>query len=288
MAGIKSFFRHIVWLTKGVQVYGLVGKAGTGKSFRAQLIAKRYGIDMIIDDGLLIRDQKILAGRSAKQEKGAYSAVKTALFDDSAHSHEVREALEGQKFKRLLILGTSERMIFRIAKKLRLPHPAQIINIEDVATPEEIEKAKRSRKRDGQHIIPVPAMEVKRRHAQIFFNAVKIFFKRQFGFIKKHDVFEKTIVRPLFVNKGRVAISEQALTQMVLHCVADFDPGLSVKKVVIIEEAGSYALEVLLRIPFKAQLSGPMHQLQAYIYESIESFTSVALDRVNLTIDSIA
>jgi uncharacterized alkaline shock family protein YloU len=178
-------------------------------------------------------------------------------------------------------------MIYRIAKKLNLPHPARIINIEDVATPEEIEKARHSRKQDGKHIIPVPAMEVKRKHAQIFFNAVRIFFKRQFGLIKKHDVFEKTIVRPIFANKGRVSISEQALAQMVLHCVADFDSSLSVKKVIITEQAGSYGIEVLIRVPFRAQLSGPMHQLQSYIHESIESFTGFALERVNLTIDGI-
>jgi len=57
----------LLWLIKGVRVYALVGASGTGKSFRAKLVAQKYGIDMIIDDGLLIRGDTLLAGRSAKK-----------------------------------------------------------------------------------------------------------------------------------------------------------------------------------------------------------------------------
>jgi uncharacterized alkaline shock family protein YloU len=288
MAGIKSFYHHLVWLFKGVRVFGLVGKAGTGKSFRAQLIAKRFGIEMLIDDGLLIREQRIIAGKSAKQEKGAYSAVKTALFDDPNHTRDVREALERETFKRILILGTSERMIQRIARRLNLPHPSRTINIEDVATPEEIEKAKHSRNREGKHIIPVPAVEVKRKHAHIFFNAVRIFFKRQFGLVRKHDIFEKSIVRPVFANKGRISISEEALTQMVLHCVAEFDPTLTVKKVIFTDLRNNYGIEILLTVPFRTQLSGSIHSLQQYILENIENYTGLVLEEVSITIDTIA
>ena len=54
---------------KGITVYALVGGSGTGKSYRAKLIAQKHGLEAIIDDGLLIRDDKILAGHSAKKEK---------------------------------------------------------------------------------------------------------------------------------------------------------------------------------------------------------------------------
>ena len=61
-------------------VYALVGESGTGKSFRSKLLAEKYGIHAIIDDGLLIEDDKILAGRSAKREKTYMGAVRAALF----------------------------------------------------------------------------------------------------------------------------------------------------------------------------------------------------------------
>ena len=41
---------------RGVQVTALVGRSGTGKSFRAQLITARHNMDLIVDDGLLIHD----------------------------------------------------------------------------------------------------------------------------------------------------------------------------------------------------------------------------------------
>ncbi|HRZ65913.1 MAG TPA: hypothetical protein P5133_13365, partial [Spirochaetia bacterium] len=83
-----GFLNGIVWLAKGVRVYALVGESGTGKSFRAKLVAQKYGIDLIIDDGILIRGDTLIAGRSAKKEQLYMAAVKTALFHDKAHRDE--------------------------------------------------------------------------------------------------------------------------------------------------------------------------------------------------------
>ena len=65
-------------LHSGIYVYALVGESGTGKSFRAKLIAEKNGIDAIIDDGLLIKDDKILAGKTAKHEKTYMGAVSSS------------------------------------------------------------------------------------------------------------------------------------------------------------------------------------------------------------------
>ena len=95
-------------------------KAGTGKSFRAKLIAEKYGIDYIIDDGLMIHGNSIVAGKSAKREKVYMSAVRTALFDDPLHRHEVIKAIHSRSIKKILLLGTSERMVARTAERLQL------------------------------------------------------------------------------------------------------------------------------------------------------------------------
>ena len=82
------------------RVFALVGKSGTGKSFKARQVAQRFGVDLIIDDGLLIRGQKILAGRSAKREKGILSAIKTAVFANPDQIAEVRKALAAEQLRR--------------------------------------------------------------------------------------------------------------------------------------------------------------------------------------------
>ena len=93
-----------------MDVIALVGPSGTGKSHRALLVAHQYGADAIIDDGILIRDGKIMAGHSAKHEKSKIMAVRRAIFVLPGHAEEVREALEEMKPQRILILGTSENM----------------------------------------------------------------------------------------------------------------------------------------------------------------------------------
>ena len=70
-------------------ICALVGPSGTGKSHRALWVAKEHNIDYIIDDGLLIRGNGVVAGKSAKREKTRVGAVKTAVFTDDEHAFEV-------------------------------------------------------------------------------------------------------------------------------------------------------------------------------------------------------
>ena len=73
---IYQFFSRVKGRLQGMHVYALVGKSGTGNSFRAKLLAEKIGVPYIVDDGLLIHDNTILAGKSAKQEKNYISAIK--------------------------------------------------------------------------------------------------------------------------------------------------------------------------------------------------------------------
>src|SRR6056297_2854481 len=124
---MKLGYKSVLWWLKSRKVFALIGKSGTGKSFRAKLIAQKHGIELIIDDGLLIRGNKIIEGKSAKREKAFLGAIRTALFDDDNHRKAVRKALEKEKFSKILIIGTSERMILKICERLRLPEPVRII-----------------------------------------------------------------------------------------------------------------------------------------------------------------
>jgi adenylate kinase family enzyme len=203
----------LYWFFKGVKVYALVGESGTGKSFRAKLLAQKYGIELIIDDGLLIRDDKIVAGHSAKREATFLAAVRVALFDDKVHRDTIARALQGQIFKKVLILGTSEKMVNKIAVRLQLPQPQKIIRIEEIATKEEIEKAIRSRRVEGKHVIPVPSIEIQRNYPQIFYDRVRVLLKRNqnpLSALNQSKVYEKSVVRPEFSKTGRVTISEAA------------------------------------------------------------------------------
>ena len=279
--------RHLNWLMKGVKTYALVGKSGTGKSFRAKLVAQKFGIELIIDDGLLIRDQKIIAGKSAKKAKTYLGAIKTAVFDDKSHKMSVVKTLEKEKFKRILILGTSEKMIRKISSRLHLPSPSKILNIEQLASKEEIETAIKSRKLEGKHVIPVPAIEIHRTYPRFVYDSIRVFVKRNILFQRNNKVFEKAIVRPEFAVKGKIEISESAISQMVTHCIDEFDDTILVKKIQVKNDPRGYRLKISIHIPLGVQMSGSIHNLQEYIIESIERYSGANIDRVSITIDKL-
>ena len=280
---------HTIYrLINGIKVFALVGPSGTGKSFRSQLLAKKYGIEYIIDDGLLIHDDKIIAGRSAKMEKTPMGAVRVALFDDKSHRDEVAKAIQKNHLKRILILGTSEKMVMKIAERLQLHQPQKIIRIEDIATEEEIQEAIRSRKIEGKHVIPVPSIEVKRNYPQIFYDAMRVLFKKKTPAPGSNNkMIEKSVVRPEFSKKGRVEISEGALSQMIIHCILEFDSNIVIKKLTIKTDAQGYRLVLCVDVPFGNQLTGTIYRLQQYIIENVERYTGILIEEVNIIIDQI-
>lgn len=284
---MAKFLERLLFRLRGVKVYALVGKSGTGKSFRAQLLTEKHSIDLMIDDGLLIRDRRIIAGRSAKREKNYLAAVKTALFNDRQHRNEVLRALESIQFKRVLILGTSERMVIKIAQVLKLPPIHKMVKIEDIATAEEINTAIHYRNTQGRHVIPVPTIEVKRTYPRIMADSLKVLFRRGFGAGRKSNLFEKTVVRPEFSRKGEVSISRAALSQMILHCVDEYGNGIRIKRMLISKDREGYHIDVFLDVPFGVQLAGTVHELQRYIVDEIERYTGIIIDELNVTIDSL-
>lgn len=265
------------------EVFALIGKAGTGKSFRARLIADTRGIEAIIDDGLLIHQGKIVAGRSAKETGHYIAAVKTAMFTDPAHLSEMLAALKATKFNKLLLLGTSERMILRNCATLQLPAPHEIIKIEDVASQEEIADAIRERKIHGKHIIPLPVIEVKQAYPKLVAHAIKVFFDRA----RHKPSYEKTIVRPSFHSKGAVTISEVALTQMILHCMREKAPQLEIRKIRIAQSDEGYRIKMRVSLPFGTEAANTCQELHDYAIRQVEGYTGIRIRSLNIHIEAV-
>lgn len=285
-----NIWKRLAYFFKGVRVFALVGSTGTGKSYHAKLLSERLGARLIIDDGLLIQGDSIVAGKSAKREKTYMGAVKRAIFNEKSHRDEAVQCLAANKFKKILILGTSEKMVNKIAERLELPPPRRIIRIEEIASPEEIEKAKLSREIEGKHVIPVPSMEVKKKYPQIFFGRVKIFFKRNLWFQdgKPDSVVEKSVVRPEFSQSHKkVEISEAELRKMAAECIKEFDSGIVIKKLSVKTAAAGCKIAILADLPFETQLITKIYQMQEWITSSIEKRTGIIIEDVNIIIDKI-
>ncbi|MGD1822624.1 MAG: hypothetical protein ACPKM0_07665 [Pleomorphochaeta sp.] len=278
---MNRIFKYAFWKIGGTKVYALVGKSGTGKSFRSKMLAEEYNIDLIIDDGLLIKGNKLLAGKSAKQDLTFIAAVRTAVFDDNDHYNSVIEALKKERYRKILIIGTSEKMVRKISTRLSLPQPDKIFNIGDIATKDEIDTAMRIRFTEGKHVIPVPSIEITRTSPKIVIDSMKVLFTRKiFRPWKRSKVFEKTVVRPEFTKFNKTILTEASLIQMVIHCLDEFDPAIKVVKLnaKIIDEG--YSLSIKLRIPSKHMMKISLGELQEYISESLEKYGSIFIARV--------
>jgi uncharacterized alkaline shock family protein YloU len=236
-----------------MQVYGLIGPSGTGKSHQAMTVADHNGIDTLIDDGLLIREGERLAGVSAKGEKTAMGAVKRAIFLKPEHRAEVKSALTAAKPEKLLVLGTSQKMVDRICAALDLPGPCVYFDIGEVSTPREIATAKELRKTYGMHVIPVPVVEVKEDLQGYLMRPIRYFMQLKSG--RKQG--EKTIIQPKFSSAGKLVITEHALDQMITF-LASGVPGIDkVTKVQVVVKKGN----ANIRMEFSARIPGSIPRM---------------------------
>lgn len=203
----------MIYNMNNIKVYAFVGPSGTGKSYRAQLVASENEINYIIDDGLLIKDNAVIAGSSAKKAPTKIETVKHALFITEKERDEIRKAIKKYKPEGILILGTSDGMVDKIAENLGLPKISKTIYIKDVATEEEIEKARRIRVTEGKHVIPVPTFEIKKDFSGYMLDPLQIFKSKGKG--QKPYISEKTIIRPTFSYLGKFTISDTVFRQIV-------------------------------------------------------------------------
>ena len=275
------FFKHLFHNKKKTKVYALVGRSGTGKSFRAPQIAAKYRINYIIDDGLLIKGNKIIAGKSAKQESNFLAAVKCAVFTNPEHRNQILQTLDSEKFKKILIIGTSEKMALRIAEILNLPQPEKIIHIEDIATKDEIDTAMHIRFSEGKHIIPVSTIQVTRFYPGIVYDSIKSTISGTFFGRKKKTKNERTLVRPEFSKPHEAGISEAVLRQMVNQCIYAFGRDLKVEDFSSSEVFQNYVINISLRAPVKLQ-QNEINELKDFISDSIEKYGDIRISSVNI------
>ena len=196
-----------------VKVYAFVGPSGTGKSYRAQMVASEKGIHFIIDDGLLIKDNEIIAGESAKKAPTKIETVKHALFYADAEKKPIEKAIKKYKPAKILILGTSDGMVQKIAANLGLPEVSDTTYINQVATEEEMQTARHIRVTEGKHVIPVPTFELKKDFSGYLLDPLQIFKSKGIG--QKPYISEKTIMRPTFSYLGNFTISDTVFRQII-------------------------------------------------------------------------
>ena len=273
-----------------MDVIALVGPSGTGKSHRALQVAREHKADAIIDDGILIKDGHIIAGESAKTEKSKIMAVRRAIFVLPGHAEQVREAIQRILPHRILILGTSENMVHKIAKTLKLPAIQLIIRIEDIASKAEMEEAQAQRNQKGRHVVPVPTIELKPHFSRYVIDPLQTLFKK--SQVKRRKLGEKSIVRPIFSYYGKLIIDDRVIRAIVEKIVRAKEFVKNVKRVSVQhlfrgdEDCGlKISCEVVLS--YGNHIPTLISQTQARIREAVEFTTGMVVESVNINVRAL-
>lgn len=273
-----------------MNVIALVGPSGTGKSHHALVVAHENKADAIIDDGILIKDGKILAGHSAKKEQSKIMAVRRAIFVLPGHAEEVRAAIQAEKPHRILILGTSENMVQKIAKALKLPSIAKIIHIEDVASQQEMEKAQFYRLKQGKHIIPVPTIELKPHFSGYLVDPLQTFFKR--SSTRRRRLGEKSIVRPVFSYYGKLEIDDHAIKAIIRQVITQQEAftkvsGIEVQHLIQKDEDLGLKISCDVVLTYGNHIPTLIAQAQHSVREAVEYMTGMIVHEVNIRVKAL-
>lgn len=272
-----------------MEVVAFYGPPGTGKSDRALVIAYENNCSCIIDDGILIYHSRIVAGKSAKREASRLKAVRRAIFWDEEQRVEVRDALKKINPKRVLILGTSDRMVVTITKALELPMPVKYIRIEDVARPEEMMKASEARHKEGKHVIPVPTMELKPYFKGYLVDPLKFFRTRKKEAPKRFsEENERSVVRPVFSYYGKLSFSDRVIASLVRYAVRD----MKKLKVTHVSSEKSTSqmnglildLDISVRSGTPQDIKKAIHTMRDKVQREIEHTTGMSLETIRVDV----
>lgn len=263
-----------------IKVYAFVGPSGTGKSYRAQMVASEYNIRYIIDDGLLIKDNEVIAGVSAKKAPTKIETIKGALFLDPAKAEKIKKAFRKYRPESLLILGTSDDMIKKIMSNLELQNLEKTIYITDVATEQEMEEAKRMRITEGKHVIPVPTFEIKKDFSGYILDPLQIFKSK--GKNEKPYISEKSIIRPTFSYLGNYTISDTALKDIIEHLAIKVNAIHKIYRTRIEKTPTGINIYIEIMLVYGFNVITSLQNFKKKCIKEIENLTAMNVDKVQI------
>lgn len=273
-----------------MKVYSLVGKSGTGKSHHSMELCTKLGITTIIDDGLLIYNNRVLAGKSAKKAETKIGAVKTALFHEDEHADSVKAKFDEYKdqIEKVLVIGTSDNMVKKIVARLGLPEISETVYIEDITTEEERKLANKQREVMGKHVIPASTFQIKRDFAGFFVDPLQIFRDVADRALELAPSDDRTVVRPTFSYLGKFFISDKVIEDIVNCVVGENKKEVVILKVTENSKPDDMIINVTVRIKANGHVMATAASLQEKVKEKVEMMTAFNISEVNVEVKELS
>lgn len=267
-----------------VEVYALVGPSGTGKSASALSFAHSKQIPAIIDDGLLVYKGKKEAGISGKYEKNYVTAIKRAIFYDEDHRVDVQSTISKLDANSILLLGTSYKMVDKIAKELELGPISRYYSIEEVRSSSEIKLALYMRKTAGKHIIPVPYLQLEPRLFERLLQRGKKILSRQ-----NEIIGETTIIRPRF-HHGTINISSSVIKCLIQQSCKSVHKVKRCNKIWFsLEDYPTIQVNLTVKIDQASDINlfQLMEEVQEKVYMDMLMYLEIEFNKIDIVVDGL-
>ena len=271
-----------------MKTYAFVGPSGTGKSYRAQMVANSRNIKFIIDDGLLISGNEVIAGVSAKKAPTKIETVKNALFQSEDKKKEIQKAIKKHKPDSILILGTSDDMVKKIAANLGFEPISETIYIQDVATEDEMAMAKNIRVTQGKHVIPVPTFAIKKDFSGYLLDPLQIF--KSTGKGNAPYISEKSIVRPTFSYLGNFTISDNVFKQIIEYVAESTEGIYRIHRTIVKKHQGyndGIFIYTELIIQFGYNVMETVKKYKSKVLKEIDKLTSMNVLNIDIIVKGV-
>ena len=188
---------------------------------------------------------------------------------------EVLKAIKKYKPEGILILGTSDGMVEKIAANLGLPKIEKIVYIQDYATQEEMEEARRMRL----------TFELKKDFSGYILDPLQIFKHKGKG--DKPYVAEKSMIRPTFSYMGKFTISDTVFRQIIEH-IAKKEKGIyrvTKTRVSTENQVETIYLEVILMYCYNIKETLTLFREKSI--KEIEKYTAMTVEKMDIVAKGI-
>ena len=161
----------------------------------------------------------------------------------------------------------------------------ETVYIQDVATDLEMDEARRIRRTEGKHVIPVPTFEIKKDFSGYLLDPLQIFkFK---GKDEKPYISEKSIIRPTFSYLGNYVISDSVLREIIEFLASKTEAIYKVNKVRVENTGTGVIFYIEVTLVYGYDIFQSLKDFKKKCKKEIESLTAMNVEKISVTAKDI-
>jgi len=143
-----------------------------------------------------------------------------------------------------------------------------------------MEDAKRMRRVEGKHVIPVPTFEIKKDFSGYILDPLQIFKSK--GKDQKPYISEKSIIRPTFSYLGNYTISDGVLKDIITHLSGKAEGINKIYKIRVEKNPIGVNIYMEVELVYGFNIITSIQEFKKKCIKEIENLTAMNVDKVEI------